>query len=214
MARDDFSKNVIDRLAKRVGMRCSFPDCRRPTAGPDAEEGTTNVGVAAHITAASSGGPRYDADLSSEERSGISNGIWLCQVHAKLVDDDELTYPPALLREWKDTAEHMAALEAKGYSVRRASPFASLEKKMPALFAEMRADLSAKPLTRQLILLSKRHSYNPGATPFFTYFFEDHPELLSMMTILEHNEAIYSIKFNSVDRYNFTEEFVNFLVGE
>jgi hypothetical protein len=212
--RDDFTKQVIDRLAKRAGMKCSYPDCRMPTTGPDGGDGITNVGVAAHITAASPGGPRYDGDLTADERSHIANGIWLCQNHAKLIDDDDVTYPAAVLREWKDTAEHMAALEARGYTVRRSSPFANLEAKAPDLVAEMRQDLGENSLVRQFILMSKHWSYNPGTTPFFTYYYEDHPHLDSIMTIMEHAGAIYDIAFNDVKRYNFTEEFVSFLIGE
>ena len=214
MARDDFSKAVIDRMAKRVGMRCSNPDCRAPTSGPDGTDGVINVGVAAHITAASPGGARYDAGLSSEARSDISNGIWLCQTHAKLIDDDELTYPPSLLRDWKDTAEHIAALEARGFSVRRAQPFSDLEKKAPALIAEMRADLKQSPLVRQFILLSRDWSYNPGPTPCFAYYYEDHEFLASIITIMEHIDAVYDVDFNDVQIYNFTESFVSFLIGE
>jgi len=195
-------------------MRCSNPDCRRPTAGPDANGGSTNLGVAAHITAASPGGVRYDSSLTAEQRSDITNGIWLCQVHAKLIDDDELSYPPSALRDWKDTAEHMAALEARGYAVRRASPFPDIEQKAPKLIAEMRNDLLQKPLVREFIILSHQWSYMPGSTPFFQYYFEDHDHILSIMTIMEHAEAIYSIKFNSVDRYNFNEEFVRYLIGD
>ena len=161
MARDDFTKATIERLAKRVGMKCSCPDCRTPTAGPDAAGGVTNLGVAAHITAASPGGSRYDASLSPETRGDINNGIWLCQRHAKLIDDDELSYPPSLLREWKETAEQMAALEAKGFAICRASPFPDLEKKAPKLIAEMQCDLKKQPLVRQIILLSKKVAYNP-----------------------------------------------------
>jgi len=85
-----------------------------PTSGPDGGGGVTNTGVAAHISAASPGGARHDETLTSEMRSDIANGIWLCQTHAKLIDDDELTYTPAVLRDWKETSEHMAALEARG----------------------------------------------------------------------------------------------------
>lgn len=214
MARDDFSRPVVDRLAKRVGMRCSCPDCRMPTSGPDGDGGVTNIGVAAHITAASPGGARYDEALTSDVRSSITNGIWLCQTHAKLVDDDELTYTPAVLRDWKETAEHMAALEARGFTVRKAAPFADLEKKAPRLLAEMRKDLIGNPFVRQFIVLSRRVSYNPGPTPFFAYYFEDHDHLLSIMTIMQHARAIYDIAFNSVPRYNFTEEFVSYLIGD
>lgn len=68
----------------------------------------TNVGVAAHITAASVGGPRFDSALTPEERQSIGNGIWLCQTHAKEIDDDEVGYPADLLRAWKKNAEEDA----------------------------------------------------------------------------------------------------------
>lgn len=195
-------------------MKCSCPACRVPTSGPDGDSGVTNIGVAAHILAASPGGARYDETLTPEMRSGIANGIWLCQMHAKLIDDDEMTYTPAVLRDWKDTAEHMAALEARGFEVRRAARFPELQKKAPTLLGEMRQDLTKQPLVREFILLSKKVMYNAGPTPFFAYYYEDHQYLASLMTIMEHAGAIYDVAFNKVPRYNFTEEFVSYLIGE
>lgn len=185
-----------------------------PTSGPDGDCGVTNTGVAAHISAASPGGARYDEALSPGARSDITNGIWLCQTHAKLIDDDELTYTAALLRDWKETAEHMAALEARGFTVRKAAPFAELEKKAPKLIAEMREDLAKEPLVREFILLWKAMSYNPGNTPFFVYYYDGHEYLPSLMTIMQHAAAIYDISFNDVPRYNFTEDFVAYLIGD
>ena len=66
------------------------------------------MGVAAHITAASERGPRYDPSLTLEQRSSIENGIWLCQKCAKAVDDDTDTYTEKLLKDWKATAEYSA----------------------------------------------------------------------------------------------------------
>jgi hypothetical protein len=87
--RDNFSPKTKDLLAKRVGYRCSNPSCRKLTSGPHEDVmKAVNVGVAAHITAAASGGPRYDKSLSSEQRKLIDNGVWLCQNCAKLVDND------------------------------------------------------------------------------------------------------------------------------
>ncbi len=104
--RDDFPKRTIDTLAKRVGQRCSNPDCHRPTSGPHTEPSkSVVVGVAAHITAASAGGPRYDAGLTPEQRRSIANGIWLCQTCAKLVDSDHPRFSTGLLRSWKHQAE-------------------------------------------------------------------------------------------------------------
>src|ERR1700688_2493461 len=120
----------------------------------------------------------------------LTNGIWLCQTHAKLIDDDELTYAPAVLRDWKETAEHMAALEARGFAVRRAAPFPALEKKAPRLIAEMRKDLAQRPLVREIIVLpNRRVSYGGGQTPFFVYFNDEHEDLLSVMTIMVHARA-------------------------
>ncbi len=69
---------------------------------------SVNIGVAAHITAAAEGGPRYDSALDSDERAGIANGIWLCQNCAKLVDNDLLKYSAELLHQWKSSAEQEA----------------------------------------------------------------------------------------------------------
>jgi hypothetical protein len=103
---DDFSTLVKKALADRVGHLCSNPDCRALTTGPQDDPGrAVNLGVAAHITAASPGGPRYDPDLLSEERCSSSNGIWLCQNCAKLVDNDVFRFPESVLRQWKAAAE-------------------------------------------------------------------------------------------------------------
>lgn len=110
--RDDFSPRVKDILAKRVGMRCSNPNCRQPTSGPQEDpQKVLNVGVAAHITAASSKGPRYDRSLSADERSSPENGIWLCQNCGKLVDNDSPAYPTDLLHRWKQLSEEAARLD-------------------------------------------------------------------------------------------------------
>lgn len=109
MPRDDFSKGVPQRLASRVGYHCSNPDCSRETSGPQAtEEGAVNIGVAAHITAAAPGGPRYDASLSKVERAGFGNGIWLCQSCARAIDRDEAWFTTTLLQQWKLEAEARA----------------------------------------------------------------------------------------------------------
>jgi hypothetical protein len=87
--RDDFSLKVKRKLAERACLRCSNPDCERITAGPHSVPSESiMLGVAAHICAASPGGKRYDPNMTREERSSIGNGIWLCQICAKLIDSD------------------------------------------------------------------------------------------------------------------------------
>jgi hypothetical protein len=100
--RDDFVEQIRRALALRVGHQCSRPECSASTTGPqDDQEKSINLGVAAHITAASVGGPRYDPALTSGDRSSAGNGIWLCQNCAKLIDNDESRFPVSLLRDGK-----------------------------------------------------------------------------------------------------------------
>jgi hypothetical protein len=90
--RDEFRAATIRTLASRAGHCCCNPECLRPTSGPAvAEDKSVNVGEAAHITAAAPGpgAKRYDASLTQEERRAASNGIWLCELCAKLIDTDE-----------------------------------------------------------------------------------------------------------------------------
>jgi hypothetical protein len=112
MARDDFPAAVIGVLAKRVANVCCNPDCRKQTSGPHTDDAKAlNTGVAAHITAASAGGARYDASMTSEDRKSATNGIWLCQTCGKLVDNDDARYPVDRLRDWKRRAEEIALAE-------------------------------------------------------------------------------------------------------
>jgi tetratricopeptide (TPR) repeat protein len=111
MSRDDFPLPVLRRLAQRAGHRCSNPDCRRDTSGPaSTDDEAVNIGVAAHITAASAGGPRFIPHLTPAQRSAINNGIWLCQSCAKLIDNDEERFTTAVLATWKTSAELQAKL--------------------------------------------------------------------------------------------------------
>lgn len=75
--RDDFPQKINDLLGNRVGWRCSNPDCRKPTRGANEDpQDMTNIGVAAHICAAASGGPRYDSTMSPEERKSAENSYF------------------------------------------------------------------------------------------------------------------------------------------
>ncbi len=110
---DDFSKLVKVKLADRVGHKCSNPSCRRTTSGAafGSTDASVNIGVAAHISAASTGGPRFNGQIPSAVRSSIDNAIWLCQTCAKLVDSDSKKYTVEKLKEWKDDAEKEAQLD-------------------------------------------------------------------------------------------------------
>src|ERR1035437_3415661 len=110
--RDDFPLQVKESLGKRVSFRCSNPACRKPTSGTQENPAKAiNLGVAAHITAAAPDGPRHDPELTTDARTSGSNGIWLCQSCAKLIDNDKQRYTVIILNRWKTISE-AAALRA------------------------------------------------------------------------------------------------------
>lgn len=110
--RDDFTQKTKNLLANRVGWRCSNPNCRKATRAAASDESEIiNIGVAAHITAASKGGARYDENMSAEERRSAANGIWLCQSCSKLIDSDDIRYSVNKLKQWKNISEQIAILE-------------------------------------------------------------------------------------------------------
>jgi hypothetical protein len=111
--RDDFTEDTKRRLRLRAGNHCSFTGCNQITSGPSDQStrAVANVGKAAHISSAATGGPRYDASLSPEQRSSIDNGIWCCSTHADLIDRDVLKYTIAGLHRMK--AEHEALIDSQ-----------------------------------------------------------------------------------------------------
>lgn len=112
--RDDFTKKTRELLGNKVGWRCSNPNCRKLTRGAATGKKYADIGVAAHIKAASKGGKRYDDSMSPSERKDYDNGIWLCQNCAKLIDSNEEKYTVELLHSWKDKAEKASSRELEG----------------------------------------------------------------------------------------------------
>jgi len=113
--RQDFSRKTVEILAKRAANKCSNPDCKRPTSGPHSDPiKFINVGVAAHISAASPGGKRYNYHLSLEQRVSPNNGIWLCQTCAHLIDTDESFFSEEKLHFWKNSHEKSIFSEISG----------------------------------------------------------------------------------------------------
>lgn len=212
--RDEFNAATKDLLARRVGFRCSNPGCRQPTAGPQADPaGSVNIGVAAHITAASPDGPRYDPTLTPDERSAAENGIWLCQTDGKLVDNDKTRYTVEGLREWKRQAEAAAAcdLDQRLRRVRdRSAVFERIERLVPALLAEMRRDLAAHPLKREFVILKRSWVYNSRGADL-VYYYDDHADLDDKIRLLQNEHLIRDITYTNAKRYVMSEELADYL---
>jgi len=111
--RKEFSAKDKIKLAQRSGYICSYPSCEAVTIAPN-EEGsdkTSSIGMACHIHAASDGinAKRINTDLTDKQLSDISNGIWMCYTHGKLIDTDESRFTADQLKEWKRINESIAS---------------------------------------------------------------------------------------------------------
>ncbi len=104
--RDDFSIPTKRQIAARAAYLCSKPDCRRNQIGPGSGQDSVNLGRVAHICAASVGGPRYNANQTSEERKSSNNGIFLCGGCSDLIDKDNGSgFSVEKLQGWKSIHE-------------------------------------------------------------------------------------------------------------
>lgn len=190
--RDEFSQRVKDLLSRRVAFTCSNPNCRITTCGPgESSNGTVNIGVAAHITAASEGGPRYDPFMTPEERSSPKNGIWLCQNCAHKIDVDQSSYPVELLFKWKQQTEDEARRSlGRRYSINDEESLILMEAEELASEAlECLRYLVANDAThliREVVLLPNRNViFGPLGGPRHEIYYEDSRTLTLQFQWLE-----------------------------
>ena len=211
--RDEFTGSVKNILAKRVGQKCSNPTCRAQTSGPQEDpDGIINIGVAAHITAASPGGPRYDSARTPEFRRSAPNGIWLCQSCAKLIDNDESCYTVAKLQNWKSVSEAAAKRALERREMQPVGAIEKVERLMPELLSEMRQKLTNNPLNREFVVLKREWCYNASG-PYVAYYYNDHLDLDSKLRILLNLGLIEDITHTNTKRFTITEGFVDYLEG-
>ena len=90
----------IRRLCAESMNNCMFRDCRERLVMED-----TFVAEICHIEAASPNGPRYNPNMSDEERDGYDNLILMCRNHHKVIDNNEQKYTVAVLHQMKE--EHL-----------------------------------------------------------------------------------------------------------
>jgi hypothetical protein len=93
------SRPTVKRLFAVSGNRCAFTDCLTRLIDP--ASGSV-VGEVCHIKGEKPDAPRYDATQSDDERHHFDNLILLCNVHHKVVDDDERTFNVERLKQLKE----------------------------------------------------------------------------------------------------------------
>ena len=140
----DFNKQTIDTLGKRAAFKCSKPDCRVSTVGPNTDaQKATLIGEAAHIFGARPGAKRYRPDMTDAARAEITNSIWLCRNCHKLIDTDEQKYTSDILFVWRE--EHEAYIQSELGSATDQIQFEAQASKL-SLFREY------PPLIRRIVI--------------------------------------------------------------
>lgn len=115
MTRDpDPLESQVRILFGKNGGRCAYSGCGVSLVMPNQhiEDQPKNVGKIAHITAASLGGPRYDATLTTAQRRSESNLILLCGPHHDAIDTQLEFHTTAWLRDAKAANEERVS---RGY---------------------------------------------------------------------------------------------------
>ena len=106
MARDDFSKRTKSLVSERASFHCSRCKLCTLSASKNNTDKSVNIGIVAHITAASDGGPRFDENMSVEERISDSNAIFLCENCASAIDKNKgVDFSVAEIKQWKEDHE-------------------------------------------------------------------------------------------------------------
>lgn len=99
------TKRTVKKLWFASGNSCAHPDCDHDLIDFDDD---TVVGEMCHIRARSPNGPRYDPEMTDEERDAYSNLLLLCPTHHTIVDEAPEKYPPEKLESWKEQHEQQS----------------------------------------------------------------------------------------------------------
>lgn len=101
----DYKSSTVKRLHTLSANQCAAPHCNNKLIARDSE---TVISKICHIEAASPAGPRFNKEMSDDDRRHFNNLILLCDECHCIIDnkDNESKYPVELLKEWKRNHEN------------------------------------------------------------------------------------------------------------
>lgn len=96
------ANKIKNLLWGNAGGICSFPNCNKRLS-----ENGSNIGEVCHIISRKPNGPRGKFRTRDIDIDGYDNLILMCQVHHKIIDDQEENYPINKLKEYRVQHETM-----------------------------------------------------------------------------------------------------------
>lgn len=103
----DFTDTVRKEIAQKAMYICSSLTCFRLTGYGTTDSKARTIAQGAHINAAGNKGPRAKKNASPDFLKSSKNGIWLCSICHKKVDDDPDNYTESVLKDWKKQHEKL-----------------------------------------------------------------------------------------------------------
>ncbi len=93
-------------LCTKSGNRCAIPKCRKELVIDRTEDDCESIiGEMAHIKGEKPTAPRYNSDMTDNERNSYENLIFVCGNCHKIIDDQRNTYTSEKLHEVKKQHE-------------------------------------------------------------------------------------------------------------
>jgi hypothetical protein len=99
-----YKPSTVRRLDTLSGNKCAWPDCTKRLIAKDEKSIISKI---CHIEAAGKDGPRYNPNMTDDERRHFNNLFLLCDEHHTIIDnkENERKYSVELLKEWKRNHE-------------------------------------------------------------------------------------------------------------
>ncbi len=99
-----YKQTTLRRLDTLSGNQCASPSCTNLLI---ARDGETILSKVCHIQAVSLGGPRFNPNMTDDDRRHYNNLILLCDECHRIIDNstNELDYTVEILEEWKKEHE-------------------------------------------------------------------------------------------------------------
>ncbi len=101
----EYTRTTLKRLFLLSCNQCAAPDCKKSL---EARDEKTIIAKICHIEAASPDGPRFNPNMTDDQRRDFDNLILLCDECHSIIDnkDNESKYTVDLLKKWKRDHEN------------------------------------------------------------------------------------------------------------